>query len=137
MAGVKELIRTEDNNTISFGDYELTQKSKLTGYEFNGDIYKVKTYDEITKLEKNDMFVYESVPGTAVTYFQVTEDGVSFTVEGDKDAQITLELEDNTEYLVKINGEKAGFIESNMSGKLTFSVELENVDKVDVEIIKE
>lgn len=28
-------------------------------------MYKVKTYNEITKLERNDMFVYESVPGTA------------------------------------------------------------------------
>ena len=30
MAVVQELIRTEDNGTISFGDYELNQKSKLS-----------------------------------------------------------------------------------------------------------
>ena len=29
-------------------------------------MYKVKTFREITKLERNDLFVYESVPGTAV-----------------------------------------------------------------------
>ena len=66
MAVVKELIRTEDNGTISFGDYELSQKSKLSDYQHQGDMYKVKTFKEITKLERNGMFVYESVPGTAV-----------------------------------------------------------------------
>ena len=29
MSVVKELIRTEDNGTISFGNYELAQKSKV------------------------------------------------------------------------------------------------------------
>ena len=61
-AVVQELIRTEDNGTISFGDYELNQKSKLSDYQYQGDMYKVKTYKEITKLERNGMFVYESVP---------------------------------------------------------------------------
>ena len=66
MAVVKELIRTEENGAISFGDYELAQKSKLSDYQHQGDMYKVKTFKEITKLERNGMFVYESVPGTAV-----------------------------------------------------------------------
>ena len=51
MAVVQELIRTEDNGTISFGDYELNQKSKLSDYQYQGDMYKVKTYKEITKLD--------------------------------------------------------------------------------------
>ena len=55
MAVVQELIRTEDNGTISFGDYELNQKSKLSDYQYQGDMYKVKTYKEITKLERNGM----------------------------------------------------------------------------------
>ena len=92
MAAVKELIRTEENGTISFGDYELAQKSKLSDYKFQGDLYKVKTFREITKLERNGMFVYESVPGTAVA--NLTQDGVSmsFFVEGPEDAQITVEM---------------------------------------------
>ena len=73
MAVVQELIRTEDNGTISFGDYELNQKSKLSDYQYQGDMYKVKTYKEITKLERNGMFVYESVPGTSV--FHLQQDG--------------------------------------------------------------
>mgnify|MGYP002706790690 CR=1 FL=1 len=70
MAVVQELIRTEDNGTISFGNYELNQKSKLSDYQYQGDMYKVKTYKEITKLERNGMFVYESVPGTSVFHLQ-------------------------------------------------------------------
>ena len=136
MAVIKELIRTEDNDSLSFGNYELKEKAKLGGYEFNGDIYKVKTHSEVTKLERNDMFVYESVPGTAVSGFVSTEQGVSFTVEGNMDAQITLELEDDTEYRIEIDGESAGSMKTNMSGKLTFSVELENSDKADVKVVK-
>ncbi len=69
MSVVKELLRTEADGTISFGNYELDQKAKLSDYEYNGDLYKVKTFKEITKLERNGMLVYESVPGTAVTGF--------------------------------------------------------------------
>ena len=57
-------------------------KAKLDNYEFHGDMYKVKTFKEITKLERNGLFVYESVPGTAVTNFKQDEKTVSFTVEG-------------------------------------------------------
>ena len=39
MAVVKELIRTEENGAISFGDYELAQKSKLSDYQHQGDMY--------------------------------------------------------------------------------------------------
>ena len=53
MAAVKELLKTEADGTLSFGDYTLAGKTKLDGFEFQGDIYKVKTFAEITKLEKN------------------------------------------------------------------------------------
>ena len=61
MAAISELIRTEGNGTLSFGDYTLGAKAKLDNYEFHGDKYKVKTFKEITKLERNGLFVYESV----------------------------------------------------------------------------
>ena len=47
MAVVKELIRTEENGAISFGDYELAQKSKLSDYQHQGDMYKVKTFKRL------------------------------------------------------------------------------------------
>ncbi|MCU6764458.1 endosialidase [Blautia ammoniilytica] len=136
MAVVKELIRTEDNGTISFGDYELSQKSKLSDYQHQGDMYKVKTFKEITKLERNGMFVYESVPGTAV--FDLKQDGsiMSFTVEGAEDAQITVEMEAETRYEVFINDASTGVVETNLGGKLSFSVELGNATKVAVKIVK-
>ena len=134
MAVVKELIRTEENGTISFGDYEKNQKSKVSDYPHQGDMYKVKTYKEITKLERNGMFVYESVPGTAVMDFEETADTVTFTVEGPEDAQITLGLEEETEYEIDIAGAVAGTMKTNLGGKLSLSVELEGVDSVDIKV---
>ena len=136
MAVISELIRVESNGTISFGDYSLNTKAKLDNFEHAGDIYKVKTFEEITKLERNGLFVYESVPGTAVADFIQTENVVEFTVEGPKDAQITLELEESTEYEITIDGESAGVMKTNLGGKLSLSVELEGTDSVTIKIEK-
>ena len=75
---VNELICAGENKGISFGNYELAEKAKVDGFELAGDIYKVKTFNEITKLERNGLFVYESVPGTAVNNLTVTDKGMSF-----------------------------------------------------------
>lgn len=123
MAVVEELIRIEDNSTISFGNHKLGEKTKKSDFEFMGDVYKVKTFNEITKLEKNGSMVYESVPGTSVNEFSVVDGDVEFKVEADVDSQITLELESSTEYTLYLNGVNAGKMKSNMSGKLTLSIE--------------
>ena len=136
MSVVKELLRAEEKGGLSFGNYELDKKTKLEDYEFQGDLYKVKTFQEITKLEKNGMFLYESVPGTSVTDMKQDENGISFTVEGPEDAHITLGLEDNTEYEVEINGTDAGSDKTNMGGKLSLSVELEPQKQIQVVIKK-
>ncbi|MCI8511724.1 MAG: endosialidase [Lachnospiraceae bacterium] len=136
MAAISELIRTEDNGTISFGDYTLSAKAKKEDYEHEGDLYKVKTFHEITKLERNGMFVYESVPGTAVTDFAVKDASVSFTVEGSADAQITVQLEDDMEYEIFTDGVAAGGMKTNMSGKLSLSVELSEGKSVAVKIVR-
>ncbi len=136
MSAVKELLRTEQNGTLSFGDYTLEVKAKLQDYEFQGDLYKVKTCRDITKLERNGMFVYESVPGTAVNEFAAADTGVSFTVEGGQDAQITLGLSDDCEYDVKIGSEDAGVMRTGRSGKLTLSVELAEGAQAAVEVRK-
>ena len=135
MAAISELIRTEADGTISFGDYTLGAKAKLDNYEFHGDMYKVKTFKEITKLERNGLFVYESVPGTAV--FSLKQDGssMSFEVEGPEDAQITVELEDESEYDITIDGADAGKMKTNLGGKLSLSVELGD-HPVDVKVTK-
>lgn len=124
MAVISELIRLETDGTISFGDYSLSTKAKLDNFEYQGDIYKVKTYKEITKLERNGMFVYESVPGTAVMNLGVTDTGMTFFVEGPEDAEFTVELEEETEYDIRIDGADAGKMKTNLGGKLSVSVEL-------------
>lgn len=136
MAVINELIRSEANGTISFGNYLLDTKSKLSDFEHNGDLYKVKTFKEITKLERNGMFVYESVPGTAVNYLKVTDSAVEFQVEGTEDAQITLELEPETEYRVSINDASTSGMKTNLGGKLVLSVELGNGMSADVKVEK-
>ena len=136
MATVKELLRAEEDGTLSFGEYTLASKTKLDNYEFEGDLYKVKTFSEITKLEKNGMFVYESVPGSAVENFKETEKGVSFQVSAPEDVQFTLELEPESEYEVLIDGESAGKMTTNLSGKLSVSAELDPNKEIEIKIIK-
>lgn len=136
MSAVTELLRSESNGSISFGNHELTAKAKLEDYKHAGDTYKVKTFQEITKLEKNGFFLYESVPGTSVHDFSSEKDSLSFVVEGAKDAQITLGVEQNAEYEAVIAGESAGIIKTNLSGKLSVSVELEDAGAVEVKVIK-
>ena len=136
MAAVNELLRAENDGTLSFGDYTLTSKTKKDNYEFDGDIYKVKTFAEITKLEKNGMFVYESVPGSAVENYRETETEVEFAVSAKGDVQFTLELEPESEYEVFIGGESAGRMSTNLSGKLSVSVELAADENVQVKVVK-
>lgn len=136
MAVVEELLRTEENGTISFGNYKLAAKAKVEDYEHGGDLYKVKTYKELTKLEKNGMFSYESQPGTSVNEFRETEDGVTFVVEGDEDAQITVGLAEDTEYSVTVGDANIGNMKTNLSGKLSVSVELANAGEIAVKIVK-
>ena len=136
MAVVAELIRSEANGTISFGDYTLGAKSKLDNFEHAGDQYKVKTFREITKLERNGMFVYESVPGTVVHDFRATDKAVNFVVEGEEDSQITLELEAEKEYKIHIDKVYVGKMKTNLGGKLNLSVELEPAKMVDILVEK-
>ncbi len=124
MAAIKELIFTEEDGGLSFGDYELGKKTKRDGYEHDGDIYKVKTFSGITRLERNELFVYESVPGTAVHDFGYTEEGLEFYVEGPEDAQITIEGEEDAAYTVLVDGRMHGIQRTGLGGKLTFGVEL-------------
>lgn len=136
MSVVSELIRTEADGTISFGNYELPAKSKKSDFEHDGDLYKVKTFKEITKLERNGMFVYESVPGTAVSHLKATENGMSFTVECPNDAQITVELEEETSYQVFVDDKEIGEMKTNLGGKLVLSVELDSTESAAVRIEK-
>lgn len=136
MSVVRELIRAEQDGSVSFGDYELSTKTKKADFEHRGDIYKVKTFREITRLEKNEMFVYESEPGTAVFDLRETEEGTSFRAEGFEDAQITVQGAAETDYEILINGESHGTVRANLGGKLSFSLELGEGIGADVKLVK-
>lgn len=136
MAIVEELLRNESDGTVSFGNHKLAKKEKVEDFEHSGDLLKVKTFREITKLEKNGLFLYESVPGTSVLNFTEKEIGVEFVVEGDEDAQVTLGLNDDTEYEVFIGGRSMGTMKTGLGGKLSLSVELQNAGEVDVKIVQ-
>ena len=136
MAVISELIRSESDGTLSFGDYTLAAKAKVEDFEHKGDLYKVKTFKTMTKLERNGMFVYESVPGTSVSFFEETEAGITFLAEGAEDAQITVELAEDTEYEVTVGGNNIGKMKTNLGGKLNLSVELAGAGEVQVSILK-
>lgn len=119
-----ELLRIEEQNMLGFGDHTLETKEKVENFEFQGDLYKVKTFAQITKLEKNGMFIFESVPGTTVSAFQMSDDGMSCKMSGEKDVQITVELEPKQEYHVSVDGNDMGAMTTNLSGKLSVNVEL-------------
>lgn len=137
MTVINELLKVEEDGTLSFGDYSLAAKTKLDEFEFQGDLYKVKTFKEITKLEKNGMFAYESVPGTAATHFKVTENEVSFKVYGaEGSVQFTVGLAEESLYEVFVDDMSAGKMTTNLSGKLSASVEIKGDAGVEVKIVK-
>lgn len=134
MAVVEQLIRSEQDGSVSFGNHTLTAKAKLEDFPHGGDLYKVKTFQTMTKLEKNGMFLYESVPGTSVNELKETAEGMVFKVEGGEDAQITLGLKDDTEYEVFVGGASIGKMKTGLGGKLSLSVELVDMGEVDVKV---
>lgn len=136
MAVIKELIRKENDGTLSFGNFEFDTKQKKSDFEYEGDLYKVKTFKEITKLEKNGLFVYESVPGTVVTEMKNTDSEMSFMVEGWEDSSITVELEPDTEYKVFVDGTNIGKMKSNLAGKISVSIEVELEKQYKIQVVK-
>lgn len=136
MAVVKELIRIEEDGSISFGNHSLTEKAKLEDFQCQGDLLKVKTYNTMTKLEKNGLFLYESVPGTSVNHFVETPEGVEFVAEGDSDAQITIGLLDDTDYEVFVAGQSMGTMTTSFGGKLSLSAGLAGAGEVKIKVIQ-
>ena len=82
------------------------------------------------------MFVYESVPGTAVENFKSSESEVVFNVSGTTDSQFTLELEADNEYVVYMDDVNVGEMKTNLSGKLSVSAELDEEHPVAVRVVR-
>jgi len=135
MAVIEELIRQENDGSISFGNHLASEKKKIQDFEVQGDLYKVKTYSEMTKIEKNGKMLMEVVPGATVHNFHLSDKGVHFSMEGSEDVQLTLELEPSAEYRILIDEVTVGKAKTNMAGKITLSVDLQN-GKPDVKVEK-
>lgn len=136
MAVVDKLIQGEADGSLSFGNHTLPQKAKLEDFEHAGDVYKVKTFQTMTKLEKNGMFLYESVPGTSVNNFKEESHMTTFKVEGAEDAQLTLGLKEDTQYEVFVGEQAVGRMGTGLSGKLNISVELADMGEVTVKVVE-
>ena len=136
MSVVQELIREESDGSLSFGNYELDTKTKKADFPYDGASYKIKTFREITKLERNGTMVYESVPGSTVTNFKGDKTALSFDVEAPGDLSFTVELEPDSLYRLDVDGESAGSIQTNLGGKLNASIELDAGKKATIKIEK-
>lgn len=134
MSIIEGLIRKENDGSISFGNYKLEDKTKVEDFEHGGDLYKVKTFKEITRLECNGAFVYESVPGTNVDNFKFSANELNFNIQVYEDSQVTLELEPEKNYKVFINDTNVGKIKTNLGGKVVLNVEHHNDDKSHIRV---
>ncbi|MCD8089576.1 MAG: endosialidase [Clostridiales bacterium] len=135
MAVIDEGIRLENNNTISFGNYERTEKLKVENFEFNNDLYKVRTHNLVTRLSKNGSLVLEAVPGAAVFNFISDAKKTKFSAAGLGQTQFTLGLEDDTNYDLTVDGLKIGTVHARFAGKLSFSAALSDTP-VEIKLVK-
>lgn len=136
MSNIKELI-ISDNDSLSFGDFSLEEKTKLSDFPFEGASYKVKTFKEITRLEKNGSVLFESVPGSAVHGFNDDGKEITFKIESSDDVEITLGLlETESLYRVYVNENSIGVMESNLGGKISFSIELNAGGTAKVRVVR-
>lgn len=124
MAIISEIIRVEPDNTISFGNYLAVDKQKLGDFKLGSDKYKVKTHNELTRCERNDKILIETVPGAAIHNFCQSGERTVFAASGQGNTRFTMGLEPNANYTVHVDGEQVGTSGSGVSGKINFGAEL-------------
>ncbi|MBQ7265995.1 MAG: endosialidase [Firmicutes bacterium] len=121
---IEEGIIKEQDGSLSFGDYKRAEKLKVENFEVDGNMYKVRTHDQVTRLSKNSNLLLETVPGASVHNFKADSKITTFSVEGKGSTQITLELEANTLYAIYADDVEIDQMKSNLSGKISFSADL-------------
>lgn len=134
MSTATSRIIAPDGAGLQFGDHTVKVKQKQT-LERDGVVYNVKTHDSVTKLEIDGQLALETVPGATIGAFIANNTKVAFTAEGFENTQITLGLKPKATYELIIDGDSVGVIQTNMAGKVSFSVDLtENKHNVLVSI---
>ena len=134
MEDKQRLIRLEENGTLAFGDFRLQTKQKVLDFENGGDLYQVKSFSQITRLEKNGRLLLEAVPGATIRQFFMDEESVSFELEAAEDVRVTMELCPDTVYTVAANGAELGKVTANVAGKISFSLGMAPGQVASVEI---
>ena len=128
MAVIKEIICTEADGSLSFDSYEVAEKQKVEGFKVGNDEYKVRTHKDVTRLSKNGSLVLETVPGATVHSLKVGERVTTFDIEGKGSTMVTLELTPDSTYSIYVDDVNIDKVNTNMTGKISFSVELDSND---------
>ena len=70
-----------------------------------------------------------------MTGFEVRDSSVEFSVESDRDVQITLQMEEDRDYAIYMDDVAAGSMRTNLSGKLVLSVEMNGEKPVRIRVV--
>ncbi len=125
-----EVIKLNDNNTLKFGNFEAIDKQKVSDFAFNGETLAVKTHKDITVLKRNDILLMETVPGAVVDQLQYKAEEMKFNITGFKQTAVTIgSVEPNTKYKVEVDGVETETLDSKVSGKISISLDIENVTR--------
>ena len=90
----------------------------------------------VPRADKGGKSETEQAAQEMAEHFRVDDTKVEFQVEGSQDAQVTLQLEEDCEYEVFVDGASIGGMKTNMSGKLVIGVELNEGTPVTVKVIR-
>ena len=118
------IISHSQDGGLNFGGFAFEKKQKQEGYVVNESVYKIKTHNEITRLERNDALLFETTPGSLITDFYLNDGLCAFNARGTGDTHITIELLPETTYRVVEDGINLGDCKTNKTGKIMFSAEL-------------
>jgi len=129
MAVVDEIIRLEEDGTISFGDYLSENIKSEEKFKAKRSFYNVETNSEATKLTKSGKILFESAPGATVHNFSLESERASFGLEGVEDVRVAVLMNPAKLYRIKIDENVIGNKKSDAKGKLVFSLELDETVK--------
>lgn len=130
---MKEIIML-NKNKLDFGDYNLDEKVKDT-IELNGIKYRVKTHEEITRLERDELMIYESVPGTNVYNFSYNSEEIYFDVEGKGNTSLIIAVNQDKTYNIFVNNEEYLSINILAGGKIQFLINFDENERVAVRLV--
>lgn len=123
------IISRNESGGLDFGGFAFEKKQKQDGFSAGGNVYKIKTHNEITRLEKNDALVFETTPGSLITDFYINDALCAFDARGLGDTHITVELLPETQYRLVEDDVNISDCKTNKSGKIMFSAELSDRKK--------